>query len=162
MISFDGLSATEFEEFCADLIRELGFVNVDWRKGTGLSASPSDQGRDIQAELVRTEVDQSPGSEKWFVDCKHYKKGMPPEAVQGLLAWAEAERPDVALVIASGFLSNPAKEYLIKYEQNRRPPFRIKYWERPILERLTESRDNLLQKYLLADPGIRSQRDHCG
>jgi hypothetical protein len=159
MVAFDDLNPTQFEEFCADLLRELGFINVDWRKGTDLSASPADQGRDIQAELLHTEVDESARTEKWFVDCKHYRRGVPPEALQGLLSWAEAERPDVALVIASGFLSNPAKEYLVKYEQNRRPPFRIKYWERPILERLTENRDDLLQKYLLADPGVRSQSE---
>jgi hypothetical protein len=34
-ISFDELNETEFEEFCYDLLIELGFVNVDWRKGRG-------------------------------------------------------------------------------------------------------------------------------
>ena len=60
----------------------------------------------------------------------------PAEAVQGLLSWAQAERPHVALVIASGFLSNAAKDYLRDYEQNNRPPFRIKYWERPTVNEL--------------------------
>jgi hypothetical protein len=27
------MNETEFEEFCFDLLRELGFVNLDWRKG---------------------------------------------------------------------------------------------------------------------------------
>src|SRR5690242_15324994 len=47
---YDDLTDTEFEEFCFELMKELGFVNVDWRKGTGLNASPSDNGRDIVAE----------------------------------------------------------------------------------------------------------------
>jgi RimJ/RimL family protein N-acetyltransferase len=51
----------------------------------------------------------------WFVDCKHYERGVPPEALQGLLTWAQAERPHVALVMASGFLSNAAKDYLRVY-----------------------------------------------
>jgi hypothetical protein len=34
-------------------MRELGFANVDWRKGTPLDESPADQGRDIQAQRVR-------------------------------------------------------------------------------------------------------------
>jgi hypothetical protein len=46
-ISFDGLSSSDFEGFCADLLNETGFVNVDWRKGTGLATSPADKGRDI-------------------------------------------------------------------------------------------------------------------
>ena len=33
-ISFANLDETDFEGFCFDLLIELGFVNVDWRKGT--------------------------------------------------------------------------------------------------------------------------------
>jgi integrase len=105
--------------------------------------------------VERTEVDKSKHLETWFVDCKHYKKGVPPENLQGLLAWAEAERPDVALVIASGALSNGSKDYIKDYEINRKPPFRIKYWERPTLERLAAGRDHLLNSYLLAE-GLRT------
>jgi hypothetical protein len=49
-ISFDNLDPTDFEEFCHDLLIELGFVNVDWRKGTPKKASPSDRGRDLVAQ----------------------------------------------------------------------------------------------------------------
>ena len=44
-ITFDRLSATKFEEFCHDLLHANGFVNIDWRKGTGLASSPADKGR---------------------------------------------------------------------------------------------------------------------
>ena len=106
----DALDDTDFEELCFELLQELGFVNVDWRKGTALPSSPADRGRDIVAQHERTDLDGAKHLETWFVDCKRYKKGVPPEKLQGLLAWANAERPDVALFIASGFLSNPAKE----------------------------------------------------
>lgn len=148
-ISFEGLSSTDFEQFCFELLRELGFVNVDWRKGSNTEASPADRGRDIVAELERTDVDGARHMETWFVDCKHHEKAIPPTELQGLLAWAHAERPHTALVIASGFLSNPAKDYVNDYEQNNRPPFRVKYWERPILDRLTEGKHALLSSYLL-------------
>lgn len=154
-LSFETLDATEFEQFCFDLLQELGFVNVDWRKGTGLGSSPADRGRDIVAQWERVEVDKSRHFETWFVDCKHYRRGVPAEKLQGLLAWAEAERPGVALVIASGALSNTAKDYIKDYETNRKPPFRIKYWERPTLERLASGRDRLVNSYLLAE-GLRS------
>lgn len=91
------------------------------------------------------------------MDCKHHSKGVPPEALQGLLAWANAERPHVALVIASGFLSNASKDYISDYEQNNRPPFRIKYWELPILDKLTRGNRELLDRFLLG--GIRSQSE---
>jgi hypothetical protein len=56
----------------------------------------------------------------------------------------------------SGFLSNPAKSYLHAYQLNNRPPFKIKYWEKPQLERLSRRKATLLRKYDLADIPIRS------
>lgn len=147
-LPFDDMTSTQFEQFCFDLMQEVGFVNVDWRKGTGKDSSPSDSGRDIVAYMEREDLDGTKHLEKWFVDCKHYKRGVPPKEVTGLLAWATAERPHVALVIASNFLSNPCKDFLKDYELNNRPPFRIRYWERPILERMAEGHDEFLQRLL--------------
>jgi HJR/Mrr/RecB family endonuclease len=156
-LDFDGYDETDFEEFCFELLHELGFVNVDWRKGTGLSSSPADRGRDIVAQLEQSDVDGAKHLETWFVDCKHYKRGVPPEKLQGLLSWAQAERPHTALVIASNFLSNSAKDYLRDYEENNRPPFRIKFWERPSLDRLTRDKRAFLDRYLLG--GMRTQSE---
>jgi hypothetical protein len=156
-VAIDTMDATDFEEFCFGLLEEMGFVNIDWRKGTGLKASPADKGRDIVAELERTDVDGARHIEKWFVDCKHYKKGVPPEKLQGLLAWSQAERPHTALVICSNFLSNPAKDYLDAYVESNHPPFRIKYWERPALERLTRGKGDFLARWLLTE--IRSETE---
>jgi hypothetical protein len=147
---YDDMTDIEFEEFCFALLEELGFVNVDWRKGTGLNASPSDRGRDIVAERQIEEFDGSHYVEKWFIDCKHYKQGVPPDKVAGLLSWASAERADVALVIAGNYLSNPCKDYLDAYNSNNRPPFRVKHWERPRLRKLLEGREVFLSRISLA------------
>jgi hypothetical protein len=155
-LSFDGLDETDFEEFSFDLLHELKFVNIDWRKGTGKKTSPSDRGRDIVCQEFRTDIDGSVHLETWFVDCKHFKKGIPPLELQNLLTWAEAERPHVALIIASNFLSNPAKDYLEDYRRNRKPPFKIKVWEKPTLEKLASRKLNLLRKYNLANIPIRN------
>ncbi|GGX94725.1 hypothetical protein GCM10010510_44930 [Streptomyces anandii JCM 4720] len=149
---YDDMTDTEFEEFCFELMKELGFVNVDWRKGTGLNASPSDSGRDIVAERHVTEVDSAVHVERWFVDCKKYTKGVPPDKISGLLTWAGAERAHVALVIASSFLSNPCKDYLKTYELNNRPPFRVKYWERPQLKKLLEGVPDFVSRYVDSRP----------
>ena len=155
-LSFGRLSAVEFEEFCFDLLHALGFINIDWRKGTPLSSSPADSGRDIVAYEERIDVDGSKHHEKWFVDCKHHKRGVPPNELRSLLTWAEADRPDVVLFMISGYLSNPAKGYLHAYRANNRPPFKIKYWEKPQLERLSQRKASLLRRYNLADIPIRS------
>jgi hypothetical protein len=157
-LSFEHLTDTEFEEFGFDLLHALKFVNVDWRKGTPLPSSPADSGRDIVAEQLIEDVDGTKRFDKWFVDCKHYKKGVPPTDLQNLLTWAEAERPDVALFMVSGFLSNPAKDYLEAYKRNNRPPFKIKYWERTQLERMSKRKMTLLRKHDLTEAPLRSVR----
>lgn len=147
-LDFAEFTPTEFEEFCFKLLHSLDNVhNVDWRKGTAKASSPADRGRDIAAEVDHIELGGTRHVETWFVDCKHYVKGVPPEALQGLLSWAQAERPHVALVITSGFMSNAAKDYLADYEQNNRPPFRIRYWERPRLTALASERPDVLSQF---------------
>ena len=158
-LNFSRLSETDFEEFIFHLLNRLKFINVDWRKGTAHDSSPADSGRDIVCQQIREDVDKSKHIETWFVDCKHYKKGVPPGEIQNLLTWAEAERPHTALIVASGFLSNPAKDYLTKYERNRKPPFRIKYWERPQLEQLAANKHSLLLDYNLLPVKTRAIKD---
>jgi Restriction endonuclease len=158
-ITFDGLSSTEFEEFCSELLHAKGFVNIDWRKGTGLATSPADKGRDIVCDHLRVEPDGSQHFERWFIDCKHFKRGVPPRELQNLLAWAEAERPDVALFSVSNFLSNPAKEYIDAYRTNNRPSFKIRYWEKPQLIRMLRGNVSLQRKYNLTNTPIRSVKD---
>ena len=156
-IDFAGLDETGFEEFCFELLHELGFVNLDWRKGTPLPSSPSDSGRDIAAQWERTDPDGSKHLETWFVECKHHARAVPPKELASLIAWSHAERPHVALVIASGALSNPAKDWISDYVENNRPPFSVRYWERPILDRLTRGKRELLDRYLVG--GMRSQSE---
>jgi hypothetical protein len=148
-VSFDDLSPTEFEEFCFDLLKSAGYLNVDWRKGTPLSASPADQGRDIEAIFERADLDDFRIHERWNVDAKHYAKAVPPDAFESLMSWSWATRPDVALIIVSGFLSNQAKNWIQAYVDGNRPPFRIRYWERPVLQSLVERFPALLERHKL-------------
>jgi hypothetical protein len=155
-LSFTHLSDVEFEGFCFELLEELSFVNVDWRKGTGKKSRPSDRGRDIVCQEQRRDVDGSLHLDTWFVDCKHFTKGVPPRELQNLLAWSEAKRPATALFIASGFLSNAAKDYLDDYRRTRRPPFKIKVWENPQLRRMTARKVAFLRRHDLLEEPIRS------
>ena len=149
--SFNHLSPTEFEEFCFELLGKLDFENVKWRKGTGYSSSPSDSGRDIECERLIRDIDGEISLEKWFVECKHHKKGIPPNEIQGVLSWANAKRPNKVLIIVTNFLSNPCKDYVENYISENNPPFKIKYWELKDLEKITLGQSLLLTKYNISD-----------
>ena len=159
-LSFANLEPTKFEELIFDLLVAKGFVNVDWRKGTPKKSSPSDGGRDIVADRVVRDVDGHTRFERWFVDAKHYTTGVPPTALEGLMAWSQAERPDVALVAVSGFLSKPAKDWIGTYERNNRPPFRIRHWEAPQIIPMLGKHRGLIEKHGVIEEGsIRSKTE---
>ena len=84
--------------------------------------------------------------ETWFVECKHYKEGVPPEKLNTAWTWANTEKPDKLLYIASNFLSNQAKNWIADLKRLK-PGFRIDYWERPDLENMASSKSNLLKKF---------------
>ncbi len=149
--NFDTLDPTKFEEFCYDLLLSLSPAQLDWRKGTPLGSSPSDHGRDLEATFLKTEIDGSQIFEKWHIECKHYEKGVPPDKLNGALSWAMAARPDVLLIIASGYLSNACKAHLEIFKQNNKPPFRLLVWERKKLETLTSGNMKLRAKYGLTN-----------
>lgn len=150
--SLDHLNETEFEEFCYELLRELGFFNINWRKGTGLSTSPSDRGRDIECQRMVADIDETSYLETWFIECKHYKQGVPPDKIQAAISWATSQRPDKLLIIASNFLSNASKDFLESYIRNNKPSFKIKIWEKPQLENLSSNKTELLRKYRVIAP----------
>ncbi|MFF1652881.1 hypothetical protein [Streptomyces sp. NPDC058255] len=43
------------------------------------------------------------------------------------------------------------KDFLKSYDTNNRPPFRVRYWERPNLERLLEGRDEFIMRHLRSE-----------
>lgn len=146
-ITFDALSSTDFEELICDLLNSMCFSNINWRKGTGYENSPADQGRDIECTNFSKGPDGSIELEKWFVECKHHKRGVPPDALAGALTWAQGERPARLVFVISNFLSNPAKQYLETFKHKNQPAFKISVWELPKLRELLAVHTQILRKY---------------
>jgi hypothetical protein len=90
--SLDHLTQTEFEKFCFDLLHAMGATHLTWRKGTGFDSSPADQGRDIECHFQRKDIDGQT-SEKWFVESKHHKHGVPADKLQR--SWHGLPRKDL-------------------------------------------------------------------
>jgi hypothetical protein len=126
-LSFSSLNSVQFEELCYELLNELGYTNLSWRKGTPKNASPSDQGRDLEAIFNTRLPDGSHHPSRWF-ECKHHTRGVPETKLQGIFAWADIEKPDFVLIICSGFLSNQAKSW-ISQKEKQCPGYNIIAWE---------------------------------
>lgn len=148
--SFDHLTPTKFEAFCFDLIKELPFKSVNWRKGTGKPTSPADQGRDIEALRVVDDIDGQMETDTWFFDSKQTKAGLPPDKLHNSLTWASAERPAKLVIMCSNYLSNSCKEFLKKYTYENKPTFKIKVWELDTLRDFSIGKIKLLKKYKLS------------
>jgi len=139
--TYSGLDPEDFEYLCRALLHDMGFQNIQWRKGG------RDRGRDIVAEFARTEPDGRIVLEKWFIECKHHGPGNPVgvQHLQTKMAWAEAERPDYLLIITSSYLTPDAKDWIESLTPLK--PFRIRYWEDSHLEDLVERYPTLKRIY---------------
>jgi len=107
-IQFEKLQWKDFEELCFDLLLKYQFHSLNWRQGGG------DKGRDIQAIFNVANGIIGAYQERWFVECKHYKKGVPQNEISSKVEWAEAEKADHLLIMTSSYLTASASEYLEK------------------------------------------------
>lgn len=158
-MTFDHLSDSEFEEFTYDPLSSLAFSSLSWGAVLGWEGQQPIRDETSLGQRFEQDVDGHTRLERWFVQCKHFEKGVPPEKLHGAVAWASAERPTVLLIVASNFLSNSAKNWLENYERENRPAFRIKIWERKDLERFASSRPELAHKEKL-EVGLPLQAVH--
>jgi len=131
MTDLDKLTPTQFENLCENLLRALGFTDINWRKGANGDSSPGDDGCDLVAKYLRIDPDGSPYQETWAIECKHYQKSTVPfSKIEPFLTFAETTRPNVALIITSGYLSNGTKRGIEKWKETRKVSYRIKQWEK--------------------------------
>ncbi len=130
----------KFQDLCYDLLGAMRYKNLKWHGG------PGDRGRDIEAIFECGDPDGEGRSEKWFVECKYRSSvGIPRAEINDKLAWADAEKPNVFLLITNSHLSPNTQVWLEKMEGDKR--YRIRYWERKILENLLLGYPELIDKY---------------
>ncbi len=134
-LDFSDFTPTEFEEFCFSCCEGCPACTTS----IGARARRSRRARPTEDAISRRTsiTSRSTAQAMWrrgLPDCKHCTSAVPPEALQGLLAWAQAERPHVALVIVSGFLSNAAKTSSPTSSATTGPRSASSTWERPTIE----------------------------
>lgn len=91
----DGMEGHEFERWCADLLRDNGFENVEVTKGS------HDQGVDILAE--KDEI-------KYAIQCKCYASNLGNTPVQEVFTGKTIYRCHVGVVMTNSYFTDSAKK----------------------------------------------------
>lgn len=112
----DLMDGHQFENFCADLLRVNGFMNVCVTQGSG------DRGVDILGEK---------NCMKYAIQCKHYSANVGNRAVQEVFSGKSIYSADVAVVMTNSYFTSQA-------EQDARK-LCVELWNRSILLNMLES-----------------------
>lgn len=94
-ISVDEMNGMEFEEYCVQLLKKLGFISVQRTPGSG------DQGVDIIAN--KDDI-------KYAIQCKRYATPVGNNSVQQVVAGKKLYKCHVAVVLTNSSFTDSAKE----------------------------------------------------
>lgn len=114
--AMDEMEGHDFEFFCADLLREAGFENVEVTRGSG------DFGADILCEKDGV---------TYAVQCKCYESIVGVHAVQEVYAGKDFYGRMVAAVMTNRFFTEPARTCA-----NR---LKVLLWDRDYIEKLMDA-----------------------
>ena len=113
----DEMEGHDFEYYCADILRDHGFIDVEVTKGSG------DFGADILAEKDGV---------TYAVQCKCYDKPIGVKAVQEVYAGRDYYDRMVGVVMTNQYFTQPAVDLAQKLN--------IMLWDRGYIDTLTEEK----------------------
>lgn len=116
---FEDMEGHEFEYFCADLLRQKGFLDVEVTKGSG------DYGVDILAEKDGV---------TYAIQCKCYTAPVGVKAIQEAYAGRDYYDRMVGAVMTNQYFTSPAVEAAAK--------LKILLWDGGYLESMMEENDS--------------------
>lgn len=142
-LEFTQLTDAEFEELCFDLLIELGFVSLQWRRGG------ADNGRDIEGYKMDQNTLVGPYTEKWFFECKRYTNGVPPNDLSSKVTWADAEKPKHLVFFISSYITTGSRTWLEKVETDKF--YKIHVIEEKELKQLLLKHPRIIRTYFSSD-----------
>ncbi|QQD13144.1 restriction endonuclease [Sphingobacterium sp. UDSM-2020] len=142
-IKFEKINWKQFEELCYDILHKYQFHSLSWRQGGG------DKGRDIEALFTVINPIITSYTEKWFIECKHYSKGIPIEQISGKLDWAVAEKVQHFVLMTNSYPSIATAEYIEK--RQRELNFKVHIIDGKLLKQKLLVFPDLVVKYFADD-----------
>lgn len=113
--SLDDLDGHDFEYYCADLLRDNGFLDVEVTQGSG------DHGIDILAR--KDDI-------TYAIQCKCYSSNVGNAAIQQVNTGKQLYRKDIAVVLTNQYFTQQAK--------NEATAIGVKLWDRNKLRQFIE------------------------
>ena len=110
------LSSTQFENLIYDCIRSIGVRNLVWR------TPGSDGGRDIEGEVIVTDLIGVDNVEKWYVECKRYKQSVDWPTIWKKIAYADSQCADVFLLATNSNPSPACENEISNWNRRKRSP----------------------------------------
>jgi CheY-like chemotaxis protein len=135
--------ARRFENFVFDLLILSGLRNSVWR------TPGADAGRDIEGDVLSADMSEHLSLERWYVECKRYRKSLDWPAVFEKIAYASNHNADFLLFVTTGVLTPRAKEEISRRATLKTRPV-IRAWDATVLEGIVLRHPLLLRKYHLA------------
>lgn len=139
------LSPREFENLVYDCVRGSGLSNLVWR-----TPGP-DGGRDIEGELVETDVTGFETRLRWYVECKRYASSIDWPTVWQKLSYADSQGADVFLLATNSNPSPNCETEVLSWNQARRRP-RIRFWRGYDLPRILRANLPIARAHGIIDP----------
>lgn len=130
----------KFENFVFDLLILSGLRNPVWR-----TPGP-DAGRDIEGEAVSMDMSENLTLERWYIECKRYRKSLDWPAVFEKLSYASNHNADFLLFVTTGVLTPRAKEEMSRRAAAKLRPI-LRVWDATLLGTVALRYPLLLRTY---------------
>jgi len=146
LFDWEAISPSDFENLVFFLLDEMGFKNIEWRKG-GEGISSTDGGRDLEAVLTIIEPGDLVRLEKWWVEVKYRSHNLSPTIVkESILNALGREGVNVFAIITTGTISNKTLDWIKEFERSEKQ-LRIRVWQLQDLERVLGKYPQTATKY---------------
>lgn len=143
-LDWDRLTDQDFEELCYDFLSKNGFENIQWYGKSG-----NDRGRDITCSKSEIVFEDFRRTTNYLVQCKKWVSRPPePSDLNGIIAWADAHRPNALLMMVSSTLTGNSKDWLKEIEKIKN--YSIYLYEEKNFETFLEKNKEIFVKYFEA------------
>lgn len=145
-LDFSEISAVEFENLIFHLLDEMGFSNIQWRKG-GEGNSATDGGRDLEATFWSVGPSVAKEDKYWF-EVKYRSNQLEKSQVQNTILNASGDNSkDHLVIVTNKTISNPTLDWIANFRSSHKTPM-VTVWQGHDLELLLRKNPRTLARFL--------------